>query len=179
MLRDLNALSILQLWVEILYVLGSVETAPGPREMQYDKYLETFQVILDMAESVLVSDNIETPTFSVNLGVLPPMCLVAFKCRDSSIRHRLLSLLNRSRRQEGIWSTSMIALVVQRVYDIENAGTRPGEHIPNASRIRAIHTEIKPAESLMLVHYHMARACNDYCKHRQNWDLEWLKYRFE
>ncbi|CAG8375669.1 unnamed protein product [Penicillium salamii] len=176
--RDLNALNILELWAVLLPILGAVESGPGPREMQYDKYLESFKHVLDLAESVLMSDNIDTPSFSVNLGIIPPLCLVSFKCRDPAIRERLLFLFRRSRRQEGIWSTSMIALVLQRVYDIEHAGVWPGEIIPDAARVRAIHVEIKPAESLILVQYHMARVCHDYCRHLENWDSEWLRYRF-
>ncbi|CAG8262606.1 unnamed protein product [Penicillium olsonii] len=176
--RDLSALNILELWAELLPILGAVESGPGPREMQYDKYLGNFKHILDLAESVLMADDIDTPSFSVNLGVIPPLCLVAFKCRDPAVRERLLCLFRRSRRQEGIWSTSMIALVLQRVYDIEHAGIWPGELIPDAARIRAMHVEIKPAESRLLVQYHMAYVCNDDCRHLTNWNSEWLRYRF-
>lgn len=132
-----NALSILELWAEFLPIMGIVETGPGPREMQYDKFLGNFQRIIQLAESVLMSDNnINAPKFSVNLGLIPPLCLLAFKCRDFFIREKVLSLLRRSRRQEGIWSTGLISCVVQRVYEIECKGHFPGHLIPHTSRIR-------------------------------------------
>jgi len=177
--RDLTALTILELWAELLLILVTVEIGPGPREMQFDKFLKHFQRVFQLAESALMSDNIDTPAFSVNLGVIPPLCLVALKCRDPIVRQETLSLLRRSRRQEGIWSTEMIAFALQRVYDIESAGLWPGDLIPNTSRIRAVHVEMKPTEPQLFMQYHMARACqgND-CRHRDSWESEWLAYKF-
>ncbi|CAG8890958.1 unnamed protein product [Penicillium egyptiacum] len=176
--RDLTALTILELWAELLPILAMVEIGPGPREMQYDKFLKHFQRVFQLAESVLMCDNIDTPTFSVNLGVIPPLCLLALKCRDPIVRQETLSLLGRSRRQEGIWSTSLIAFALQRVYDIECAGLWPGDPIPHTSRIRAMHVEVSPAESRLFIQYHMARACQgDDCRHRESWQSEWLSYK--
>ncbi|KAJ6051498.1 hypothetical protein N7460_002032 [Penicillium canescens] len=177
--RDLNALTILELWAELLPIIAMVETGPGPREMQYDNFLEHFQRILQLADSVLMSDNIDAPTFSVNLGVIPPLCLLAFKCRDPFVRQEALSLLRRSRRQEGIWSTGLTALVVQRVYEIECAGLRPGDLIPNTSRIRCMHVDVRTTESRLCILYHTARACQgDDCRHLDSWESEWLAYKF-
>jgi hypothetical protein len=156
-----------------------VETGPGPREMKYDNHLVEFKKILHLAESVLMSDILETPTFSVNLGVIPPLCIVAFKCRDPDVRKDTLSLLRHSRRQEGIWSTATTALIVQRVYDIENLGLWPGEFVPNTSRIRGMHVDMRPTESKLLIHYHMARTCQgDHCNHLDSWETECLGYQF-
>lgn len=177
--RDLNALGVLQLWAETLPIIAIVESSPGPREMQYDKYLEIYKRVIGLAESVMMSDNIEAPSFSVNLGVIPPLSLIALKCRDWTLRSRLINLLRRSRRQEGIWSTHIFAGVVQRAYEIESAGLSPGEHIPLDARIRAIHVEVKPAQSKLFVQYHMARVCHDECRHLTNWKSEWLRYRFD
>ncbi|KAJ5345732.1 hypothetical protein N7452_003736 [Penicillium brevicompactum] len=177
--RDLNALNVLQVWSSMLPIIGAVESGPGPREMQYDKYLEHYKVAIAMAESVLMSDNIEAPTFSVNLGVIPPLSLIALKCRDWTTRSQLIALLRRSRRQEGIWSTNIFARVAQRAFDIETAGLYPGEHVPNEARIRAIHVEVKPAQSKLHVQYHMSRVCHDNCRHLTDWHSEWIKYRFD
>jgi len=175
--RDLNALTILELWAELLPVLAMVETGPGPREMQYDNFLQHFQRVLHLAKLVL--DNIDTPTFSVNLGVIPPLCLVALKCRDPIVRQEVLSFFRASRRQEGIWSTGLAAFIVQRVYEIESVGSRPGDLIPNTSRIRGMHVDVRPAESRLFVQYHMVRTCQgDHCRHLDSWEGEWLPYKF-
>lgn len=159
--------------------MGIVETGPGPREMQHDKFMGNFQRIIQLAESVLMSDNIDAPTFSVNLGVIPPLSLIAFKCRDFFAREKVLSLLRRSHRQEGIWSTELIACVVQRVYEIECQNYFPGHLIPHTSRIRGIHVVVKPTESRVTVWYHMVQVCRgDDCSHLDGWETESLAYKF-
>lgn len=65
------------------------------------------------------------PTFSLSLGLITPLYMTASRCRDPTIRRRALHLLHTCNRKEGIWDSSLAALVAQRIVEIEEAGALP------------------------------------------------------
>ncbi|RAH48921.1 Zn(II)2Cys6 transcription factor domain-containing protein [Aspergillus brunneoviolaceus CBS 621.78] len=68
------------------------------------------------------------PTFTLSLGFLTPLYICATRCRDSTIRHHALRLLETCRRREGVWDSDLAARVARRVVAIEEqaAGVEPG-----------------------------------------------------
>ena len=179
--RYMNALLILQLWVEICSLTSTVETCPGQTEMLYDGYIEQFKRAIQFAQDLLMNDTL-APTFSINIGVLPPLWLLAMKCRDWATRREAIILLLQWHRQEGIWHTDFMALVAARVIDIESAGFSPGDHIPFSSRVRSLRIDLVPNKPQVRLWYHFARGCSNVCKHTEPWENELLLYtsgRFE
>lgn len=51
------------------------------------------------------------PSFSADLGIVPPLFVVATKCRDPDIRRQAISLLNSSSRREGMWDSELAARI--------------------------------------------------------------------
>ncbi|KAM3066651.1 hypothetical protein ACMFMG_002363 [Clarireedia jacksonii] len=65
------------------------------------------------------------PSFALDSGIVPPLFVVATKCRDRKIRREAISLLTSSHRREGMWDSKLCAGVGQWVMDIEEEGLDP------------------------------------------------------
>ncbi|KAF3389257.1 hypothetical protein F1880_004507 [Penicillium rolfsii] len=153
--RDLDALTLLEIWSEALCIILKVLTAPPPRETRYDEYLPQFQNIVSLTKELLSSDASQTslPKFSANMGIIPPLFFCASKCRDWLVRQEALLLLRRWRRQEGIWSSGTTALILKRVIEIESNGLTPEDLIPEVSRVISIDCEVYPLDSKVCLRY--------------------------
>jgi hypothetical protein len=51
------------------------------------------------------------PSFSADLGIVPPLFVVATKCRDPDVRRQAISLLKSSSRREGMWDSELAARI--------------------------------------------------------------------
>ena len=67
------------------------------------------------------------PSFSADLGIVPPLYVVATKCRDSVIRRRAIQLLRSSSRREGMWDSQLSGLIGEWVASIEEEPLPGGE----------------------------------------------------
>ncbi|OLN81368.1 Transcriptional regulatory protein moc3-like protein 11 [Colletotrichum chlorophyti] len=59
------------------------------------------------------------PSFSADLGIVPPLFVVATKCRQPVIRRQAIQLLRSSARREGMWDSELTARIGQWVATIE------------------------------------------------------------
>lgn len=59
------------------------------------------------------------PSFSADLGIVPPLYVVATKCRNPVIRRQAIQLLRSSSRREGMWDSELTARIGTWVMDIE------------------------------------------------------------
>jgi hypothetical protein len=59
------------------------------------------------------------PSFSADLGIVPPLYVVATKCRNPSTRRQAIQLLRSSARREGMWDSELTARIGMWVADIE------------------------------------------------------------
>lgn len=73
------------------------------------------------------------PSFSADLGIVPPLFVVATKCRDPDIRRQAISLLKSSSRREGMWDSELAARIgiwVAGIEEQEDPATGPSvEHL--------------------------------------------------
>jgi hypothetical protein len=75
------------------------------------------------------------PSFSADLGIVPPLFVVATKCRDPDIRRQAISLLKSSSRREGMWDSELAARIGIWIAGIEESEEPPAEDFnPYASR---------------------------------------------
>ena len=63
-------------------------------EMVFDGYTHEFEEILRHAETYLANKG-ERPAFTFEVGVVPPLYLVATKCRVPSIRRKAIEMMKR------------------------------------------------------------------------------------
>ncbi|CAK7263362.1 hypothetical protein SEPCBS119000_000432 [Sporothrix epigloea] len=61
-------------------------------------------------------------SFSADLGIVPPLYVVATKSRDRVLRRRAIELLHSSARREGMWDSELAARIGMWVVNIEEEG---------------------------------------------------------
>ncbi|KUJ10192.1 uncharacterized protein LY89DRAFT_596894 [Mollisia scopiformis] len=61
-------------------------------------------------------------SFALDLGIVPPLFVVATKCRDRKLRRDAIRLLLSSPRREGMWDSILSGRVGQWIMDIEEQG---------------------------------------------------------
>ncbi|KAK2593025.1 hypothetical protein QQS21_009279 [Conoideocrella luteorostrata] len=59
------------------------------------------------------------PSFSADLGIVPPLYVVATKCREPNLRRQAIQLLRSSARREGMWDSELAANIGDWVMRIE------------------------------------------------------------
>lgn len=59
------------------------------------------------------------PSFSADLGIVPPLYVVATKCREPHIRRQAIQLLRSSARREGMWDSELTARIGMWIAEIE------------------------------------------------------------
>ncbi|KAK4162758.1 hypothetical protein QBC43DRAFT_72567 [Cladorrhinum sp. PSN259] len=59
------------------------------------------------------------PSFSADLGIVPPLYVVATKCREPHIRRQAIQLLRSSARREGMWDSELTARIGMWITDVE------------------------------------------------------------
>ncbi|KAI1098952.1 hypothetical protein F4804DRAFT_101518 [Jackrogersella minutella] len=59
------------------------------------------------------------PSFSADLGIVPPLFVAATKCRDTTTRRQAIQLLRTSSRREGMWDSELVARIGMWVMTIE------------------------------------------------------------
>jgi hypothetical protein len=64
-------------------------------------------------------------SFALDLGIVPPLFVVATKCRDRKLRRDAISLLLSSPRREGMWDSILSGRVGQWIMNIEEQGLSP------------------------------------------------------
>lgn len=61
-------------------------------------------------------------SFALDLGIVPPLFVVATKCRDRKLRRDAIRLLLSSPRREGMWDSILSGRVAQWIMEIEEEG---------------------------------------------------------
>ncbi|KAH9901959.1 hypothetical protein F4778DRAFT_133911 [Xylariomycetidae sp. FL2044] len=80
------------------------------------------------------------PSFSADLGIVPPLFVVATKCRDRVLRRQAIQLLRSSSRREGMWDSELAAGIgmwittVEEQDDVVDDAVRPTSSSTEASR---------------------------------------------
>ncbi|KKY20217.1 putative transcription factor cys6 [Phaeomoniella chlamydospora] len=94
--------------------------------------------------------------FTFDLGIIPPLYLVACRSRDPRLRRRAISLLKLSNRREGVWDSNTASRLSERILAIEEQGM-PNIHsctdIPESHRIRLVATNAHPDNGKLELYY--------------------------
>lgn len=127
-----------------------LEACLSPHETVWDNYKSQFEEMIELAEPVLY-DNLRFPdesskSFSFELGIIPPLQFVAWKCRWPTIRRKALQLLRNAPRRECVFDSSYSYALYERVRILEesalnlNDGQAPADDQlpPEDARIHVI-----------------------------------------
>ncbi|KEQ61520.1 uncharacterized protein M437DRAFT_8948, partial [Aureobasidium melanogenum CBS 110374] len=104
-------------------------------ESGFDAYLPEFTAIVRWSRTLLtpISESKEwclhsrlaslsvsnVPRFSLNMSSIPPLYLVAIKCRDPVIRREAISMLEEMNGREGLWDARLHAKAARRWVEVE------------------------------------------------------------
>ncbi|GAB1314165.1 Aspercryptin biosynthesis cluster-specific transcription regulator atnN [Madurella fahalii] len=72
------------------------------------------------------------PSFSADLGIVPPLYVVATKCRDPRIRRQAIQLLRSSARREGMWDSELTARIGMWIAEIEEEADEADDELDSS-----------------------------------------------
>jgi hypothetical protein len=135
-------------------------TAPFAGETLFDDRLEDFKDIISLSrefialeerhKASLICNLSVSLSFSFDLGIISPLWLVGGRCRDPFVRREAINLLYLIRRREGVWSSLVAAMVLEKIMLLEECGLqgiREARDIPSAARIRLLGVHYQPGRA--------------------------------
>lgn len=130
------ALKMFQINTNILFLMMFCDN-----EVQFDSFMPHFKAIVDLGWEVVSEDerraaaagdftkggfrsgkyapNHLKPSFAADLGIVPPLYVVATKCRDPRLRRQAIQLLRSSARREGMWDSELTARIGEWCMQVE------------------------------------------------------------
>lgn len=131
-----SGLLYLDLYFTVLSII--LKTMCAPSEMAFDDYLLEFQHIYNTSEVLIQTTIAGAPVLSLDMCVIPPLCMIVCKCRFLSLRLKALKLLESTPDREGMWDRVTILKLCQDKINIEEAGRGDipvTEPLPEEARI--------------------------------------------
>ena len=116
------------------------ETYGAKFESVFDDFTDHFQAIVGLAER---DYNI---LFSFDLGIIPPMFLVASRCRHPSMRRKAVDLMFNSPFYHGVWQDRCI----QRMIEVEEENIGDPINVLENHRIRKVSADLHEGSQIML-----------------------------
>lgn len=124
MLRECTV-NLLELYFHVSIII--TETYGAQSETIFDQYTTRFQTVVDLAMSITETRRQELQGFSLifsfDLGITPPMFLVASRCRHPLIRRRAVNLMLESPFYHGAWQDRYSGLCARRIIELEEQDT--------------------------------------------------------
>ncbi|CEJ81016.1 hypothetical protein VHEMI01168 [[Torrubiella] hemipterigena] len=131
------ALKMFQINTNILFLMMFCDN-----EVQFDSFMPHFKTIVDLGWEVVGEDERRAaaaghsttkggfrsgkyapshlkPSFAADLGIVPPLFVVATKCRDPRLRRQAIQLLRSSARREGMWDSELTAKIGEWCMQVE------------------------------------------------------------
>ncbi|MCJ1231268.1 hypothetical protein MMC12_007945 [Toensbergia leucococca] len=172
--RDIRGATLLKILHKVASIMLLSTGLEGfvADETCFDKFSIEFVDILSLAASLInaeISDGVTEakqarPSFSFDMGVVPPLYYIAVKCREPSIRRQALSLLLASPRREGVWDGLMAARITERLIAIEEEGLESitdCASIPGSARITLVNASMYSDQRRAFLEYTQPRYSTD------------------
>ncbi|KAG4440787.1 hypothetical protein IFR05_003715 [Cadophora sp. M221] len=128
------------LYLDLYYTVISVilKTMCASSEMIFDEYLKDFEHIVSLSQTLIQNTLAGAPMLSLDMCVIPPLCMVVCKCRFLPLRRKALKLLESTPDQEGMWDRAKILKLSAQKINIEEEGrgdVPETDPLPEAARI--------------------------------------------
>ncbi|MCJ1482603.1 hypothetical protein MMC06_002769 [Schaereria dolodes] len=179
--KDLQGAILLKIYHKVAYIIQS--SGGSDNETIYDEFISDFEYINSLATSLVevsktTSSSSGRSSFSVDMGVVPPLYFTASKCRDACIRRRSISLLYSSRRREGVWNGFVTAKIAERLVAIEERDHQAPPSalkifIPEWARIRVLKVTFNQAKQCVVLRYGQRRNGREGALH---FEEEWISW---
>jgi hypothetical protein len=125
-------------------------------EMVFDQHLAGFKTLLDECSAAAIPPVASAVSFhfGFSLGLIPPLFLIATRCRDPALRKEALAVLRSTHRSEGCWDSCSAALIAEHVVEIEERGLtiiQAAGDVTAFSRVRLVGAEVDYAEQQLVL----------------------------
>jgi hypothetical protein len=135
--QEKKAAMTLELQMRAAYM--SVVTACARNESVYDDYLNVYEDIINISEELLntwpSASTVRAPKFCFDTEVVIHLWSVGHKCRNPTLRRKVISLLLDYPRREGLWDSVFAANIIAYVMEFEEKYIEAG-YVPEWARIR-------------------------------------------
>ncbi|CAL3972449.1 unnamed protein product [Diplocarpon coronariae] len=139
-LNDRKASITLELQMKATF-MGTVKSL-AQDELVFDGYHQVYGDIVNLCEELLkCSEDSTVPKFSFDSAVIIPLWFTGHKCRSPVLRRRVISLLLKYPRREGVWDSIFAGLVIDCLRGFEEQYIEDGR-VPGWARIRETKYEI-------------------------------------
>lgn len=144
---------VLQVRIAIMMLQTSIDCGP---ETTFDQFHEEFEEMVTRVETLTEALNMregdplgaEQIPFTMELGCVHPLFFIAWKSRDYNLRRRAMVQLRKCGK-EGVWEGPIMAVLAQKIADIEEQGLQPGDFVPEMARVHEIRKEVQYDERLV------------------------------
>ncbi|CAG8234865.1 unnamed protein product [Penicillium salamii] len=182
--KDCASVNFFSLWIDIIEIKLTVAKSQRLDEKVYDDHLERFQRIAKLIQALAGLDpdsdpgptDIEISGPNFRYFILPAVIWSASKCRDWQVRQDMCSIL-RERSGNDYW-ISATSMALKRLLDIESAGVKPGDSIPEAARAYLVNVTIHPGQSKVELRYRRPQYVSDftYSDEAPDWEIDSMYY---
>jgi hypothetical protein len=117
--RDTDSAVLALLEIQHFYPHILLSTAQTTKEKYCDSFNTAFKRIVSLASSYIGNTNSSQTSFTLDSGIIPSLYITAVKCRQLETRREAISLLRKTRCQEGMWEGGLIAGFIERIADLE------------------------------------------------------------
>jgi len=133
-----------------------VESLSVNSEMVYDQHLDSFKTLLEECSAAAIPPVASAVSFhfGFSLGLIPPLFLIATRCRDPAIRKEALAVLRSTHRSEGCWDSCSAALIAEYVVEIQERGLtviQSAGDITAFSRLRLVGADVDYADQQLVL----------------------------
>lgn len=108
----------------------------GDDQSHYNEYLSNFQQMMILSSKISQSfldenDSGTRPTLLPDMGIIPSLFVICWKCRDFNLRQRALNALDEWPHREGLWDSRLLAIFSRQIMQLEEE-TLAASGDPNA-----------------------------------------------
>ncbi|KAI8932006.1 hypothetical protein NX059_010902 [Plenodomus lindquistii] len=125
------AMSSIKMSLDTAFILTacSLDTT----EMEYEAHLEQFQKIIHHAR-IIMEHRVRTitrgPRFTFEICIIPPVFIVATRCRCPVTRRAAVDILEQNTPPEGLWDAQQHVLLAKRAIEVEEQDVNPATGWP-------------------------------------------------
>jgi hypothetical protein len=124
----------------------------------HNRYLNSFQRIMALSRKISQSFKNENgsgtkPTLLLDMGIIPSLFLICWKCRDSNLRHQALDTLEEWPHREGLWDSRLLAIFARQVIQLEKEIQAASDDPDAWSQIQDHSLEVSDDQSYAILKY--------------------------
>ncbi|KAH8896078.1 hypothetical protein GQ53DRAFT_803696 [Thozetella sp. PMI_491] len=98
----------------------------------FDRFDVDIARLLDLAEAFLQGEDQglgeSQYAFSLSLGIIPPLFMLAYRCSYAPLRDKSLELLASKRRREGVWDSGIALRLAQQAFTFKSQVAATGSN---------------------------------------------------